>query len=180
MNVRNIHLTSNIMKEFRSGFSKVRANTKRKNVVMEGEKAIDFIDVKSKSLFPDASTLYQFFDGVQYTQLHVINIKSSHNNTIMSLTDFKGSGIILHSAGLEGFKNTKKGTNIAAQQAAITFGTRVLNHGIKTVKLRIQGIGPGRMGAIKGLQLTELNIVSITDDTRVSWNPPRPRKQRRI
>lgn len=47
MNVRNIHLTSNIMKEFRSGFSKVRANTKRKNVVMEGEKAIDFIDVKS-------------------------------------------------------------------------------------------------------------------------------------
>ncbi|KAG6797176.1 hypothetical protein HZU73_07562 [Apis mellifera caucasica] len=168
------------MKEFRSGFSKVRANTKRKNVVMEGEKAIDFIDVKSKSLFPDASTLYQFFDGVQYTQLHVINIKSSHNNTIMSLTDFKGSGIILHSAGLEGFKNTKKGTNIAAQQAAITFGTRVLNHGIKTVKLRIQGIGPGRMGAIKGLQLTELNIVSITDDTRVSWNPPRPRKQRRI
>ncbi|XP_061943467.1 uncharacterized protein LOC108004287 isoform X2 [Apis cerana] len=138
MNVRDIHLTSNTMKEFRSGFSKIRANTKKK-VIMEGEKTIDFIDTKSKLLFPNVSTPYQFFDGIQYNELHIINIKSSPNNTIMSLTDFKGLGIILHSAGLEGFKNTRKGTNIAAQQAAITFGTRVLNRGIKTVKLRIQG-----------------------------------------
>ncbi|XP_031774628.1 uncharacterized protein LOC100871902 isoform X2 [Apis florea] len=145
INVRDIHLTSNIMKEFRSGSNKIRADIKAKKVLMEGEKTIDLIDISKSKLFPDASTPYQFFDGIQYDQLHVINIKSSPNNTIMSLTDFKGLGMMLHSAGFEGFKNTKKGTNIAAQQAAITFGTRVLNHGIKTVKLRIQGIGPGRM-----------------------------------
>ncbi|CAK9800260.1 30S ribosomal protein S11, chloroplastic [Anthophora plagiata] len=88
--------------------------------------------------------------------------------------------IMIHSAGIEGFKNTRKGTNIAAQQTAITFSKSILETHIPAFRLRVQGIGPGRMGAIKGFQLSGLNIVSITDDTRVSWNPPRPRKQRRI
>ncbi|KAK1136042.1 hypothetical protein K0M31_000611 [Melipona bicolor] len=87
---------------------------------------------------------------------------------------------MLRSAGVEGFRNTRKGTNIAAQQTAVTFGKRMLENGFRTVRLRIQGIGPGRMGAIKGFQLAGVNVVSITDDTRVSYNPPRPRKQRRI
>ncbi|CAK9831282.1 30S ribosomal protein S11, chloroplastic [Anthophora retusa] len=88
--------------------------------------------------------------------------------------------IMINSAGIEGFKNTRKGTNIAAQQTAITFCNRIIEKGFKTVRVRIQGIGPGRMGVIKGFELSGLNVVSITDDTRVSWNPPRPRKRRRI
>lgn len=180
-NVRDVHITSNTMREFRAGNQKVRATETGKHVILEGERTTDVSRTSElNSLFPDASTPYKLFDGVRYDHLHIINVKSTPNNTIMSLTDYKGKGKMLHSAGIEGFKNTKKGTNIAAQQAAITFGTRILKSGIKIVRLRIQGIGPGRMGALKGLQLSNLQVVSITDDTRVSWNPQRPRKQRRI
>ena len=168
------------MREFRVGNQKVRASGSGKRVIMEGETTTDIASINESKLFPNASTPYELFDGIKYDHLHIINVKSTPNNTIMSLTDHKGMGKMLHSAGIEGFKNTKKGTNIAAQQAAITFGTRILKSGIKIVRLRIQGIGPGRMGAIKGLQLSNLQVVSITDDTRVSWNPQRPRKQRRI
>lgn len=180
-NVRDIHITSNTMREFRVGNQKVRAGETGKHVIMEGERTTNITNTsESNLLFPDASTQYKLYNGVRYDHLHIINIKSTPNNTIMSLTDYKGMGKMLHSAGIEGFKNTKKGTNIAAQQAAITFGMRILKSGIKMVRLRVQGIGPGRMGALKGLQLTDLQVASITDDTRVSWNPQRPRKQRRI
>ncbi|KAJ8928974.1 hypothetical protein NQ314_018390 [Rhamnusium bicolor] len=86
----------------------------------------------------------------------------------------------IRSCGVEGFKNTRKGTNIAAQATAITIGTQVLEKGVKTVRVRVRGLGPGRMSAIKGLQMSGLQIISITDSTRVSWNPPRPRKQRKL
>ncbi|XP_043520721.1 30S ribosomal protein S11 isoform X1 [Frieseomelitta varia] len=178
-NFRDIHITSNIMKQFRMGNQKIRVEEKR-DIIMDGEDTVTISDSDSKKLFPDASTPYQIFDGKAYNELDIVNVKSTPNNTIMSLTDYKGKGIMLHSAGIEGFKNTRKGTNIAAQQTAITFGRRMLDNGFRTVRLRIQGIGPGRMGAIKGFQLAGVNVVSITDDTRVSYNPPRPRKQRRI
>lgn len=73
-------------------------------------------------LFPDADTPSRLFNGVPYKELHIVNIKSTPNNTIMSLTNFNGDVLSLHTAGIEGFKNAKKGTNLAAQQAAITFG----------------------------------------------------------
>ncbi|CAL7945854.1 unnamed protein product [Xylocopa violacea] len=178
--VRGIHITSNVMKEYRVGSTKVRGRPIGKDVIMDGENTVDITDVSKISLFPDTSTPYQLFDGVPFNQLHIINVKATRNNTIMTITDSKGLLIALHSAGFEGFKNTRKGTNIAAQQAALTFGTRIMKNWTKTVRLRMQGIGPGRMGSIKGFQLSGLNVVCITDDTRVSWNPPRPRKQRRI
>ncbi|KOC66974.1 30S ribosomal protein S11, chloroplastic [Habropoda laboriosa] len=178
--VRDMHITSNVAKEFRVGSYKVRASAKGKSAAMDGEGTVDVSGaMETVALFPDSKTPYKLFDGIPYNQLHIINIKSTHNNTIMSFTDAKLL-ISIHSAGIEGFKNTKKGTNVAAQQAALTFGTRILETGVLSVRLRIQGIGPGRMGCIKGFQLSGLNIVSLTDDTRVSWNPPRPRKQRRI
>jgi len=64
----------------------------------------------------------RLFNGVPYKQLHIVNIKSTPNNTIMTITNADGKVLSLHSAGIEGFKNAKKGTNIAAQQAAITLG----------------------------------------------------------
>lgn len=91
-----------------------------------------------------------------------------------------GVPLVIRSCGVEGFKNTRKGTNIAAQATAITLSQRVLERGIKTVRIQVRGIGPGRMSAIKGVQMAGLNVVSITDNTPVSWNPPRPRKQRRL
>ncbi|XP_032685772.1 30S ribosomal protein S11 isoform X2 [Odontomachus brunneus] len=135
---------------------------------------------QQENLFPDEDTPNRLFNGVPYKELHIINIKSTPNNTIMNFTDYKGKAITLHSSGIEGFKNARKGTNIAAQQAAITFGNRIREYGINTVRIRVQGIGAGRMSSIKGLHMTGLNIVSVTDDTRVSWNPPRARKQRRV
>ncbi|KAL1397242.1 hypothetical protein pipiens_009907, partial [Culex pipiens pipiens] len=57
---------------------------------------------------------------------------------------------------------------------------KAIERGYKTVRVTVRGLGPGRMSAIKGLEMAGMNIVSITDSTRVSWNPPRPRKQRKL
>ncbi|KAF4525533.1 hypothetical protein B566_EDAN015841 [Ephemera danica] len=147
-----------------------------------GEKSIDVDTIfsRSESLFPDENTPNRLFNGIPFSQLPVCNIRVTHNNTIVSLADSKGKIKILRSCGIEGFKNTRKGTNIAAQATAISVGTRAVDQGFKTVRVRVRGLGPGRMSAIKGLQMGGLDVISITDNTRVSWNPPRPRKQRRI
>lgn len=132
------------------------------------------------SLFPDIDTPNRLFNGVAFKDLHVINVKSSPNNTIITLCDAKGTPQMIRSCGIEGFKNTRKGTNIAAQATAISIGTRIIDRGVKQARVTIQGIGPGRMSAIKGLTMAGINVVSITDTTPVSWNPPRPRKAKRL
>ncbi|XP_044747307.1 28S ribosomal protein S11, mitochondrial [Coccinella septempunctata] len=147
-----------------------------------GEKAeeMDILLKDKQSMFPTKDTPNQLFNGIRFRDLPIFNIKSSPNNTIISLTNSKGDPQMLRSCGIEGFKNTRKGTNIAAQATAITIGTKAYNKGIKTVRVRVRGVGPGRMSSIKGLQMAGLQIVSITDNTPVSWNPPRPRKQRKL
>ncbi|KAL6266685.1 hypothetical protein P5V15_003524 [Pogonomyrmex californicus] len=177
---RNICTSQLCSKEIRMQNEKVRVGNSKYGL-LEGETMPETTNLSQQEcLFPDADTPNRLFNGVPYKELHIVNIKSTPNNTIMTFTDFNGKVLSLHSAGIEGFKNAKKGTNIAGQQTAITFGNRIIQYGVNTIRIRVQGIGPGRMSSIKGLQMTGLNIVSITDDTRVSWNPPRPRKQRRI
>ncbi|KZC10847.1 28S ribosomal protein S11, mitochondrial [Dufourea novaeangliae] len=179
MHVRCIHITSAVLKEIRlNNKEKLRVKRTKFHEPMEGEHTVgvNISPIQSPD-FPNEFTPHQMFNSVPFEKLPIINIKATPNNTIFSTTR---NGILLHSSGIEGFKNAKKGTNIAAQQAAMTLGTRTIEKGIKTVRVRVQGIGPGRLSSIKGLQLAGLQIVSITDDTRVSWNPPRPRKQRRI
>lgn len=100
---------------------------------------------RKANLFPDENTPTQLFNGVPFDQLPVINIKTSPNNTIISVTDAKGTPQILRSCGMEGFKNTRKGTNIAAQATAISLSGRALERGIKTVRVAVRGLGPGRM-----------------------------------
>uniref|UniRef100_T1P8R8 Ribosomal protein S11 n=1 Tax=Musca domestica TaxID=7370 RepID=T1P8R8_MUSDO len=147
-----------------------------------GEKSIDIDTLfgKKEKFFPDASTSTQLFNGLPFNEIPVANIRVSSNNTIIVFTDSKGVPRLTHSCGCEGFKNTRKGTNIAAQATAITVGSKALELGWKTIRVKVRGLGPGRMSAIKGLQMSGLNIVSITDNTPVSWNPPRPRKQRSL
>ena len=132
------------------------------------------------NIFPDENTPNMLFQGVPFKDLPIVHIRVTKNNTVMSLTNSTGIIQMIRSCGIEGFKNTKKGTNIAAQATAITFCGKIVERGIKQARLTVRGIGPGRMSAIKGLQMGGLNIVSITDMTRVSWNPPRSRKQRRL
>ncbi|XP_017130717.1 30S ribosomal protein S11 [Drosophila elegans] len=147
-----------------------------------GEKTVDIdtlINRKAK-FFPDASTATQLFNGTPFNELPICNIRVSPNNTIISVTDHKGVLRLIRSCGIEGFKNTRKGTNIAAQATAVTISGKAIELGWKTVRVKVRGLGPGRMSAIKGLQMGGLNIVSITDNTHVSFNPPRPRKQRSL
>nr|CAI5857558.1 unnamed protein product [Callosobruchus analis] len=146
-----------------------------------GEKAVDVDSlIVRKNIFPTLDLPNRLFNGIPFKDLPIFNIRVSPNNTIISFTDAKGVPNLTRSCGVEGFKNAKKGTNVAAQATALTIGTKVLERGIKTVRVRVRGLGPGRMAAIKGLQMSGLDIVSITDSTRVSWNPPRPRKQKKL
>ncbi|CAH1111257.1 unnamed protein product [Psylliodes chrysocephalus] len=147
----------------------------------QGEQSVDIdYSMNKHELFPTIDTPNKLFNGVPFKDIPVFNIRVSKNNTILSLTDAKGTPKLIRSCGIEGFKNTRKGTNIAAQATAITIGSKAFEQGYKTVRVRVRGLGPGRMAAIKGLQMTGLQIISITDSTRVSWTPPRPRKQRKL
>ncbi|XP_078042720.1 mitochondrial ribosomal protein S11 [Augochlora pura] len=176
---RCIHSSSADLKEVRMDSTKVRVKDDSKHSSLEGESS-RLINSSINKLFPDDNTPKELFNGIMFKDLPIINVKATPNNTILTLTDSKGLVQAIHSAGIEGFKNAKKGTNIAGQQAANTFGLKTVRAGTKTVRLTLQGIGPGRMAAIKGLELAGITIISITDTTRVSWNPPRPKKQRRI
>ncbi|RVE47808.1 hypothetical protein evm_007563 [Chilo suppressalis] len=149
---------------------------------VQGEKIVDLDSViKSKqNLFPTLESDDTLFDGIPYKSLPICNIRVTHNNTIITLTDAAGTVKLIKSCGIEGFKNTKKGTNIAAQTTAISLATKAIDRGFKTVRVKVRGLGPGRLASVKGLQMGGLQIVSVTDNTHVSWNPPRPRKARRL
>jgi len=146
----------------------------------EANKDIDTKIYNKSQVFPNSQSMFRLFDGVPFKDIPIFHIKVSRNNTILGLTSAKGTIELTRSCGVEGFKNTRKGTNVAAQATAITIGNKALERGIKMVRVKVQGLGPGRMSAIKGLEMTGLKVVSITDNTKVSWNPPRPRKQRKL
>ncbi|XP_063704719.1 small ribosomal subunit protein uS11m [Culicoides brevitarsis] len=148
---------------------------------IQGAETVDIDHVITKdSLFPDEDTPNRLFNGVPYKDTSICNIKVSKNNTIITVCDSKGKPNIIRSCGVEGFKHARKGTNIAAQATAITIAQKAYERGIKQVRVTISGMGPGRMSAIKGLTMGGLNVISVTDTTPVSWNPPRPRKVRRL
>ncbi len=109
-----------------------------------------------------------------------VYIKSTFNNTIITITDIKGNTIAWSSAGSCGFKGTKKGTPFAAQIAAQTAAKRAVDLGLKYVAVYVKGPGPGREVAIKSLQNAGLNITTIYDITPIPHNGCRPRKLRRV
>lgn len=178
--LRNFHITSSCMKEIRVGHDTVSVQANYKYGPQEGEIAGVIYDLKTKKLFPDEETPNMLFKGVPYKELPIVNIKASPNNTIMNLTDYTGKVLALHSASMEGFKNARKGTNIAAQQTAISFSHVIKAKCTGVIRLRVKGLGPGRASSIKGLEMGGIEIVSITDTTGVSWCPPRPPKPRKL
>ncbi|GFQ95545.1 28S ribosomal protein S11, mitochondrial [Trichonephila clavata] len=175
---RSIFASNILEREFRKN--------KRQNIVIKEDKVPQekSFDIEpawiKKCEFPDENTDNMLFNGVRFADLPIVHIRVSKNNTIYMLTDAKGSPNEIRSCGIEGFKNTKKGTNIAAQATAISFSTRLLKKGFSQVRISIKGLGPGRMASIKGLEMGGLNIVSITDKTPVVHGGNRPRKQRRL
>jgi small subunit ribosomal protein S11 len=113
--------------------------------------------------------------------LHAIaHIRSSFNNTIITITDQQGNVITWSSAGHVNFKGSRKGTPFAAQMAAEDAARRAQEHGVKRVDIWVRGPGGGRETAIRALQATGLDVVSIRDVTPLPHNGCRAPKKRRV
>ncbi len=108
------------------------------------------------------------------------HIKSSFNNTIISITDPQGNVIAWQSAGTVGFKGSRKSTPFAAQMAAEACAKIAQEHGMRKVAVLVKGPGPGRETAIRSLQAAGLEVMSIQDKTPTPHNGCRPRKRRRV
>ena len=108
------------------------------------------------------------------------HIKTSFNNTIVSLTDKDGNVIAWESAGSVGFKGSRKSTPFAAQMAAEGAGRKAMEHGMRTVEILVRGPGSGRESALRALQAVGLAVTSIRDVTPIPHNGCRPPKRRRV
>ena len=108
------------------------------------------------------------------------HIKSTFNNTIVTITDLEGNTLAWASAGNAGFKGSRKSTPFAAQLAAESAARRAQEHGVRKVDVFVKGPGSGRETAIRSLAATGLEILGINDVTPVPHNGCRPRKRRRV
>ena len=108
------------------------------------------------------------------------HIKSTFNNTIVSITDQTGAVISWASSGQMGFKGSRKSTPYAAQMAAEKAAKEAQNHGMRKVDVFVKGPGSGRETAIRSLQAAGLEVGSIQDVTPVAHNGCRPPKRRRV
>ena len=109
-----------------------------------------------------------------------VNIKSTFNNTIITVADPQGNVIVWGSAGTTGFKGSRKSTPYAAQLAAQDTAKKAMDHGVRAIDVIVKGPGPGREAAIRSLQAAGLNVRSITDATPIPHNGCRPPKKRRV
>ena len=107
-------------------------------------------------------------------------VKSTFNNTIISITDVHGNVIAWSSAGKKGFKGSRKSTPYAAQIAADEVGTKALEYGMKILSVEVKGPGSGRETALRSLQAKGFKITTIKDTTPMPHNGSRPPKRRRV
>ncbi|MFY9264104.1 MAG: 30S ribosomal protein S11 [Solirubrobacterales bacterium] len=115
--------------------------------------------------------------NVPFGQAH---IKSTFNNTIVTITDRSGNVIAWESAGTVGFKGSRKSTPFAAQVTAESAARKGMEHGLAKVEVFVKGPGSGRETAIRSLQATGLEVVGVRDVTPQAHNGCRPRKRRRL
>ena len=113
-------------------------------------------------------------------QSGVVHIQSTFNNTIVTITDLSGNVISWSSAGVRGFKGSRKSTPYAAGMAAETAARKAMENGMRQVDVFVKGPGSGREAAIRSLQAAGLLISSITDVTPIPHNGCRPPKRRRV
>lgn len=110
----------------------------------------------------------------------VAHIRSTFNNTIITITDVQGNAVSWSSAGALGFKGSRRSTPFAAQMAAEAAAKGSMENGMKTVEVAVKGPGSGREAAIRSLQATGLDVTAIRDVTPVPHNGCRPPKRRRV
>ena len=110
----------------------------------------------------------------------VAHVNSSFNNTMITITDAQGNTISWSSAGLMGFKGSRKSTPYAAQMAAEDAGKKAQEHGVRTLEVEVQGPGSGRESALRALGAVGFQITAIRDVTPIAHNGCRPPKRRRV
>jgi small subunit ribosomal protein S11 len=110
----------------------------------------------------------------------VVHIHASFNNTIITVTDPQGNTLCWSSAGLRGFKGSRKSTPFAAQVAASEVAREAMDHGVRTVTVIVKGPGSGRESALRAISSVGLRVLSIKDATPIPHNGCRPPKRRRV
>ncbi|HMO13244.1 MAG TPA: 30S ribosomal protein S11 [Pirellulaceae bacterium] len=110
----------------------------------------------------------------------VAHVRATFNNTTVTITDTKGDTICWASAGLCGFKGSRKSTPFAGQMAGQNAAEKAIKSGMRDVDVKVKGPGSGRESAITALQAAGLNVKSIEDCTPIPHNGCRPRKKRRV
>jgi len=113
-------------------------------------------------------------------QVGVAHIQSSFNNTIVTITDLSGNVLSWSSAGVQGFKGSRKSTPFAAQIAAADAAKKAMEHGLRTIDVHVKGPGSGREAALRALQGAGLEVNMIRDVTPIPHNGCRPPKRRRV
>ena len=110
----------------------------------------------------------------------VAHVAATFNNTIVTITDAQGNAVSWSSAGMMGFKGSRKSTPYAAQMAAEDAGRKASEHGVKTLEVNVSGPGSGRESALRALQAVGMTITTIRDVTPIPHNGCRPPKRRRV
>jgi len=108
------------------------------------------------------------------------HVRATFNNTMINITDAQGNTIAWSSAGLVGYKGSRKSTPFAAQVAAEDAGRKAQEHGVTTLEVEIRGPGSGRESALRALQAVGFTITSIREVTPIPHNGCRPPKRRRV
>jgi small subunit ribosomal protein S11 len=110
----------------------------------------------------------------------VAHIKATFNNTLVTITDPAGNVVSWSSAGVQGFKGSRKGTPFAAQLAAQDAARKAMDHGMRNVDVFVKGPGAGREAALRALQTAGLSVNLIRDVSPIPHNGCRPPKRRRV
>jgi small subunit ribosomal protein S11 len=110
----------------------------------------------------------------------IAHVNSTFNNTMITITDAQGNAISWSSAGMQGFKGSRKSTPFAAQMAAEDAAKKAQEHGMKSLEVEVNGPGSGRESALRALQAAGFTITSIRDVTPIPHNGCRPKKRRRV
>ncbi len=110
----------------------------------------------------------------------VAHIQATFNNTIVTITDQAGNTIAWSSAGVKGFKGSRKSTPFAAQLVAEDAARKAMDHGVRTVGVFVKGPGAGRESALRAIANAGLRITQIKDVTPIAHNGCRPPKRRRV
>ena len=139
------------------------------------------VDIKEPSFLKiKKSSFSKKKKNIKYITTGIAYVKSTFNNTIISIADVHGNVIAWSSAGKKGFKGSRKSTPYAAQIAADEVATKALEYGMKILSVEVKGPGSGRETALRALQAKGFKITSIKDTTPMPHNGSRPPKRRRV